>query len=94
MLTTKQELKQWMRNYELIKIDLRAAYYFRNQAAVDQLSKRLMTTESQIAQLNVRLEEERNANANNAVGSAISSDVEISDDSPLHLGSPDGYWSE
>lgn len=79
-MSANAELKQWIRNYDQLKEELKAAFYFGNQEMIDDLSKRLITTQRMIAEI-VASEKDKNANASgSAVGlhATVSPDVKVS----------------
>jgi hypothetical protein len=91
-MTKIQELNQWIVNYEQIKVELQAAFRFKNQRAVDDLSKRLLNTESMIARLVVDLKKNGNGKPYGAVSASVNTGVDIPEHAALHtkLGSPVG----
>lgn len=91
-LTLEQEYKQWLMNYELLLVDMKSAYYFKNKKAIDRLGKRILTTQVQIAICARKLEEKRRTNANNAVRPAIDRNVKIRKDSTVSLDRISWLW--
>ena len=84
-MNLKEELKQWLLNYELLLIDMRAAYRFKNKEAIDDLGQRILNTQVQIAMCNRALEKVSNANPNSGVGTSVSGDVEVRKNSSMYL---------
>ncbi len=88
-MTLQEELSQWIKNYEVVKTYLSAAFLFKNEDAVDEFGKRLITTQRQIAEIIAELEKDGNTNSNNTVGTSISPSVKARKDSTLNLNSKD-----
>lgn len=61
-MTKREELNQWIKNYDVIKEQLQIAFYWKNQQCIDELSERLITTQRQIAELVSELEKQSSAN--------------------------------
>jgi hypothetical protein len=93
-MTSKEELNLWIKNYDILKEELRAAFFFKNQSAIDDISSRLINTQRMIAECIYSLEKNSGGYANNSVGSAIGSGVDVTDYPAMDFGCPDGYWSE
>lgn len=89
-----KELDQWLDNYDKLLNEMRAAYIFKNKEAIDDLSKRILNTQVQIAICTKRLKEQGYAYSKTTIGSCVRANIDIGEDSPVDLGCPDGYWSE
>lgn len=91
-MTKLQELTEEIRRErsELIK-----AMRDDNQQNINRHLYRLTGLNSKVSDMVMdMLEKNRYTNADNTIGTSISPSVDISDNSPLHLGSPDGFVAE
>lgn len=79
-MSANAELKQWIKNYDQLKEELKAAFYFGNEEMIDDLSKRLITTQRMIAEC-VALEKDKDTNASGSAmrfHATVSPDVKVS----------------
>ena len=88
-MTLREELTQWIKNYDVLTGRLTLAFKFKNKREIDDLSKRIVLTQRQIAEVAIILEKKSNPDAYNTVGTTISPCVDISEYPSLNLDSPD-----
>lgn len=89
-MTLEEELQQWIKNYDTVKTYLQAAFRFKNEDAIDEFSKRLITTQRQIAEIVEELEEKSKSDPDNTIGTSINPRIEASQDTPVYLNCPHG----
>ena len=93
-MTLREELQQWIKNYDVLTERLSAAFKFKNKLEIDSLSKRIVLTQRQIAEVAITLEKNSNPDAYNTVGTTVSSCVDISKYPSLNLNCVDGDGSK
>lgn len=77
MLTIEQEYKQWLENYELLLHQLKAAWRFRNKKKIEELNKRILNTQVQIAMCARKLKKQSDSNSNSPRSVTIGRNVKI-----------------
>lgn len=87
MLTPIQEYRQWLENYEILLEQLKGAWRFKNLKAIDELNKRILNTQVQIAICARALEKERKAKSQGIISSAISRYIQVRKHTPMDLNS-------
>lgn len=87
MLNLNKEYDQWLENYEILLIELRAAYRFKNKLKIDELSKRILSTQVQIAMCARALKKQRNTNTKSIIRPSIYPNIKIRKHTPLNFDS-------
>ena len=89
-MTLRQEQLQWLKNYDVLLSELRFAYNIKDKRAIDEINKRILTTQVQIASVTYALEKQSNPDAYNAISTPVGPSIKIADNPTLNLDSPDG----
>lgn len=92
MLDCKQEYEQWLKNYDILLSELKAAWRFKNKRKIDEINKRILNTQVQIAMCAKRLKEKTNPDANRRIGSSVSTNVNCRKNSTMYLNSVLRSW--
>lgn len=83
MIPLQQELSLWIKNYDTLKVELQAAYRFKNKEAIDDISSRLIMTQRQISEVVSLLEKQGNRNADSPITLSVGSGVDITKNSTM-----------
>lgn len=94
MLTIKEEYDQWLVNYEILLNQLRASYRFKNIQRIEEINKRILNTQVQIAICALRLKKEGNSDPKSPVGAPVSGDVKVRKHAPVDLKGIHWVWPE
>lgn len=91
-MTKLQDLTEEIRRERGLLI---GAMNFDNQREINRALFRLINLNARVSDLVMDiLEKNGYSDANNTIGTSIRPRVDIPEDSPLHLGSPDGFVAE
>lgn len=88
-LTTIEEYNEWLNVYEMLLTDLQGAWRFKNVEALEDLNKRILNTQVQIAICARKLKKEGYTDPRYAVRSTVSGQVQFTGNSTIDFDSPD-----
>jgi len=75
-VTLRQQKNNLAKHIKRLREELRAAFYFKNQSAIEKISQRLVTLHSQYFDI---LEQNGYADAEPAIGSTVSAGINVSE---------------
>lgn len=90
MLTLEQEYNQWLENYEMLLMELKWAFYYKNKDAIKDLNERIINTQVQIAICARELKKQRYSDPSYAVSSPIPRHVQVAEYPSMDFNGPDG----
>lgn len=75
-MTLQQQINNLVKNIKRLRAELRAAFFFKNQGAIEEISARLVTLHSQYFDIS---EQDSYADAEPAIGSSVSARIDVSE---------------
>lgn len=94
MLTILQEYNQWLDNYEMLLQRAQKAFVAKRQDVVEDINKRILNTQVQIAICARELKKQGYSNPNSTIGSTVNRRVEIREYTPMNFDGldPERLW--